>query len=342
MMKRHFPSASQTSRAPLLPSRRQAMAAFAAVVAAPALRTAHAQASAGAPLRVILPVGPASGVDGLVRAAQAALGRELGQAVVIENLPGAGGVIGTAQLVKAAPDGKTIAFIGNNHSVNPSLYKTIPFDSLNDITPLSVIGSGRFVMVVNPNRLPVANAVQLQAALRARPDEYNYASSGNGTIIHLATEIYLNAAGVKARHIPYKTIGQMTNDVVGGQVDFGVFSGSVVRAHLQSGALRAVGVMGSSRFPWMPELQTMKEQGFEEVDISAWVAAIAPKGLREAELRRLHGAIVAAWNSPEVREAMAKQEFSVQPSSSAEAVQFLKAEEARYARIVQQAGIKVG
>ena len=142
---------------------------------------------ASSPLRVILPVGPGSGVDAIVRAAQGALSKALGgQAVVIENLPGAGGITGTQALVKAAPDGNTIAFISNNYAVNPSVFKKLPYDSLGDITPISVVGGSHFVLVVNPKSVPARNAKDLQAFLKAQPEHYNYGSLGNGTIIHLA------------------------------------------------------------------------------------------------------------------------------------------------------------
>ncbi|HEX7891787.1 MAG TPA: tripartite tricarboxylate transporter substrate binding protein [Ramlibacter sp.] len=309
----------------------------AAVVAAAAL---PAFAQADAPLRVILPVGAGSGVDTIVRAAQNALARELKQPVVIENLPGAGGITGTAQLVKAAPDGRTIAFVSNNHAVNPSIFKKMPFDSLTDITPISVVGETPFVLVVNPSRLPVRNAKELAATLKASPGKFNYASSGNGTILHLASELFVDAADAKVAHIPYKGVGPMLTDIIGGQVDFGVVAVPSVQGHLKSGALRAVGVMGAQRVASLPELPTMKEQGFADVVIGGWFAAVGPAKLPAAEVKRIHTAVVNAWNAPEVKEAMARQENIIHPGTPEAATAFFKTEQARYARIVQKADIK--
>lgn len=292
------------------------------------------------PVRIILPVGAGSGVDTIVRSAQNALARELKQPVVVENLPGAGGITGTSQLVKAAPDGRTIAFVSNNHAVNPSIFKKMPFDSVSDITPISVVGESPFVLVVNPTRLPVKSARELAAALKAKPDGYNYASSGNGTIIHLAGAMFVDAADAKVRHIPYKGMGPMLTDIISGQVDFGVAAVPAVQGHLKAGTLRAIGVMGEQRVPSLPDLPTMKEQGFPDVVVGGWFAAVGPAKLPAAEVKRFHAAIVNAWNSPEVKEAMAKQENIIQPMTPEASAAFFKTEQARYARIVQKSDIK--
>jgi tripartite-type tricarboxylate transporter receptor subunit TctC len=296
--------------------------------------------AADRPLRVILPVGAGSGVDGIVRAVGPSLTRALGgQPVVIENLPGAGGITGTLAIVQAAPDGSTIGIVSNNHVVNPSVFKKLPYDSLNDITPISVIGATPFVLVVNPTRLPAKDARELQALLKARPGGYNYASSGVGTIIHLGTEMFTSAADVKMQHIPYKGVGPMVADLIGGQVDLGVVALPAVQGHLRSGALRAIGIMGTSRVASMPDLPTIAEQGFPEVDVGGWFAAVAPARLPSAEVRRLHDAVVAAFAMPEAAQAMAKQENIIAPSTPEAAVQFFRSEQERYARLVRKAGI---
>src|SRR5438552_6361682 len=153
-------------------------------------------ASAGAqqPMRLILPVSAGAGVDTIARAASGALSRALGQSVVAENLPGAGGISGTNALVKARPDGNTIAMVSNNHVVNPSVYKTMPFDSIEDITPIAIIGATPFVLVVNP-KVPAKNVKELIDFLKSKPGAYNYASSGNGTILHLAAAMFVVESG---------------------------------------------------------------------------------------------------------------------------------------------------
>lgn len=297
-------------------------------------------ADTSAPLRVILPIGAGSGVDVIVRSAQGALSKALGgQPVVIENLPGAGGITGTQALVKAPADGNTIAFVSNNHAVNPSVFKKVPYDSLADITPITVVGGSPFVLVVNPSKVPAKNAKELQAFLKAKPDGYNYGSSGNGTIIHLAGEMFVDAAGVQIKHIPYKGMGPMISDIIGGQVELGVGAVPAVQGHLKSGALRAIGIMGKQRVASLPDVPTIAEQGFPEVDIAGWFAVIAPKGLPPAQVKRLHDAVVAAFADPEVKAAMARQDNFINPSTPEAAAQFFRSEQERYARLVQKAGI---
>ncbi|RZL96107.1 MAG: tripartite tricarboxylate transporter substrate binding protein [Variovorax sp.] len=291
------------------------------------------------PLRMVLPVGAGSGVDTIMRAAAPSLTKALGgQAVVIENLPGAGGLTGTSVVVRAAADGQTLGVVSNNHVVNPSVFKKMPFDAINDITPISVVGGTPFVLVVNP-KVPAKNAKGLQALLKAKPDGYNYASSGNGTIIHLAGAMFMDAAGVDARHIPYKGVGPMVADIIGGQVEMGVVAVPAVQGQLKSGALRAIGVMGKNRVPSLPDVPTIAEQGFPGVDVSGWFAVIGPAKLPPAEIKRLHTAVVAAFNTPETKDAMAKQENIINPMTPEASAQFFKTEQERYAKLVKKANI---
>jgi tripartite-type tricarboxylate transporter receptor subunit TctC len=321
------------------PSRSRRLAA-AAVLAGLCLSVFAARAVDKPPLRVILPVSAGSGVDTIVRAVAPALGKELGgQPVVIENLPGAGGITGTAALVKAQPDGNTIAFVSNNHAVNPSVYKKMPYDSLTDITPISVVGATPFVLVVNPTKLPATNAKELVALLKAKPGFYNFASSGNGTIIHLGGEMFVDAAAVDAKHIPYKGVGAMLADLLGGQVDFGVLAVPAVQGHLKSGALRAIGVTGTARVASLPDAATIAEQGYPDVDFAGWFAVIGPPKLAGAEVKRLNAAVVAAFAAPEVQAAMARQENIINPSTPEAAAQIFRSEQDRYARLVKKANI---
>lgn len=310
----------------------------AALVCLSFVAAAHAQ---NAPMRVILPVGPGAGVDSIVRTAQTALAKHLNQSVVIENLPGAGGVPGTAALVKAAPDGNTIAFVSNNHAVNPSVFKKLPYDSLNDITPISVVGGSPFVLVVNPQKLNVSNAKELAAALKAKPADFNYASSGNGTIIHLGGAMFVDAVGVPLVHIPYKGMGPMLTDIMGGQVDMGVAAVAAVQGQLKSGALRAIGVMHKSRIASLPNLPTLTEQGFPEVDVAGWFAVIGPAKLPPTQVKRIHDAVVAAFNEPEVKAALAKKDDFIQPMTPEASARYLKSEQERYGKLVAKIGLQV-
>ena len=312
---------------------------------AAALCTAAGLASAQGnttPLRVILPVGAGSGVDTIMRSAQVALSKALGgQPVVIENLPGAGGISGTQTVVKAAPDGNTVGVVSNNHAVNPSVFKKMPYDGIADLTPITVIGGSPFVLVVNPAKVPAKNAKELQAFLKAKPGAYNYGSSGNGTIIHLAGEMYMEAAGAEVRHIPYKGMGPMLADIVGGQVEMGVGAVPAVQGHLKAGTLRAIGVMGKQRVASLPDVPTIAEQGFPGVDVVGWFALVGPAKLPAAQVKRLHDAIVAAFNDPEVKAAMARQDNFIAPTTPEAAAQFFRTEQERYARLVKKANVQV-
>jgi len=321
--------------------RRSIAALLASMALAGITTTAHA-ADKDKPLRVVLPVGAGSGVDTIMRAVAPSLTKALdGQAVVIENLPGAGGITGASVIVRAPADGQTIGVVSNNHVVNPSVFKKMPFDAVNDITPISVVGATPFVLVVNPGKVTAKNAKELQAMLKAKPDFYNYASSGNGTILHLAGAMFMDAAGVDVRHVPYKGVGPMVADIMGGQVEMGVVAVPAVQGQLKSGALRAIGVMGKTRVASLPDVPTMAEQGFTDVDIAGWFAVVGPAKLPPAEVKRLHAAVVAAFAMPEAKEAMAKQENIINPMTPEASLQFFKTEQERYARLVKKANVTV-
>jgi tripartite-type tricarboxylate transporter receptor subunit TctC len=311
------------------------LAAGAAWAALPGRAAAQAM-----PLRVIVPASAGSGQDVMVRSAQQAMTKSLGRPVVVENLPGSGGIIGTQRLVSSPPDGNTIAFVSNNHAVNPAVYKKMPYDSQKDVTPIAVLAETPFLLVVNSKRLAASNANEVVRLLKARPDEYNFGSSGNGTILHLAAEMFLDAAGAKARHVPYKGTGPMITDLMGGQIDFAVLAVPAVQSFLMAGTLTAVAATGATRVPSIPNLPTLREQAID-VEIGGWLVAIGPAKLPATEVQRLHDGIVSAWTSSEVKKAMAEQENLLRPSTAAEAKAFLANEQERFARLVRKVGVQV-
>jgi tripartite-type tricarboxylate transporter receptor subunit TctC len=293
------------------------------------------------PLRTILPVGPGSGVDTIMRTVSPALTKSLGQPVVIENMPGAGGITGTQAIVTSRADGQTIGVVSNNHVINPSVYSKMPFDSINDITPIMVVGSTPMVLVVNPDKLPVKDVKELVAALKAKPGVYNYASSGNGTILHLADEMFLDQAGVTSNHIPYKGVGPMISDLIGGQVDWGVTSLPSVQGHLKAGTLRAIGVGSAQRVAAAPEIPTMVEQGMPNYLVEGWFAVIGPAKLPPDQVKRIHAGFLAAMAAPEVKEAMAKQGNDINPGTPEAAAAYFRSEQDKYAKLVKKAGVKL-
>ena len=316
-----------------------ALAALAsAIVAGIVPLAAHAQLDK--PIRFVLPVGAGSGVDTITRAAVPALARALGSPIVVENQPGAGGIVGTTTLVRSAPDAMTLSMVSNNHVIYPSVYKSVPFDPVNDITPISVIGTTPLVLVVNPAKVAAKTLNELIDMLKARPDAYNFASSGNGTILHLAAEMFLDEAKVQAKHVPYKGVGPMVTDLIGGQVEFGVLALPSVQGHLKSGALRALAISGASRAAAAPDIPTFAEAGLPGYNAEAWFAVIGPARLPAADVARIHAAYVTAFNSPDVKEAMARQGNTINPSTPDAALAYFKSEMTKYARLVQKSGMR--
>ncbi|MGE4242107.1 Bug family tripartite tricarboxylate transporter substrate binding protein [Ramlibacter sp.] len=300
---------------------------------------AEVTAQPSRPVRIILPVAAGSGVDTLTRAASQALSRSLGHPVVIENQPGAGGIIGTQALVKSAPDGYTLSIVSSNHVVYPSVLKAVPFDAVGDVTPIAVIGSAPMILVANP-KIPATNARELIALMKAKPDAFNYASSGSGTLPHLAAAMFVDEAGVKARHIPYKGAGPMLTDLIGGQVDFGVLALGAIHPHLKSGALRAIGTASAQRSAAAPEIPTFREQGLANYVVDAWFAVIGPKGMSQADVMRIHSALVSTFAAPEVKEAMDKQGNMVALTTPEQAHAYFRSELAKYAALVKKAGVE--
>jgi tripartite-type tricarboxylate transporter receptor subunit TctC len=311
------------------------MAAAIATLGAPS--AVWAQAS-DKPVKFILPVSAGSGVDGIARAAQNALSKALGQGVVIENQPGAGGVVGTAAMIKSAPDGQTLSFVSNNHVIYPSVLKSIPFDPVADITPIAVIGATPLVLVVHP-KVPANNMKELVALFKASPGKFNYASSGNGTILHLAPEMFKDVTKTYVTHIPYRGVGPMVSDILAGQVDMGVLALPSALAHIKAGTMKAICVSAPQRIAAAPDIPTSTEQGFPGYMVEGWIAMVGPKGLPADQVKRLNSAVVAAFATAEVKEAMAKQGNTINVSTPEFAAKHFKAELVKYAALVKKAGV---
>jgi tripartite-type tricarboxylate transporter receptor subunit TctC len=318
-------------------NRRHALQLLGGVGAGSLLPAARAQEKV---VKFVLPNATGSGVDAITRAAQPALAKALGTSVIVDNQPGAGGIVGLQALARSAPDGLTLSVVSNNVVIFPSVYKSLPFNMPNDFTPIAVCGFTPVVLVVNP-KVPAKDAKEFGALLKAKPNELNYASGGNGTILHLAAEMYLDEIHAKARHIPYKGVGPMVTDLIGGQVEFGTVALPSVQAHLKSGALRAIGMATRERVPAAPDIPTFVEQGVPGYVVEAWFAVIGPKGLAPAEVKRVHDAVVAAFAQPEVKDTMAKQGNIINVSSTEYAQSFFRTELAKYAALVKKAGVEL-
>jgi tripartite-type tricarboxylate transporter receptor subunit TctC len=320
-------------------SRRQVIAAAGALAASQISTRLAAQVASDKPIKFILPVSAGSGVDGIIRAASNALGKALGTTLVIDNQPGAGGVVGTNALTKSAPDGLTLSMVSNNHVIYPSVLKSLPFDPIKDITPIAVVGSTPMVLVVNA-KFPAKTMKEFVALLKANPGKYNYASSGNGTILHLAAELMKDATGTFATHIPYRGFGPMMADIIGGQVDFGVGALPAVIGQIKSGNLHAICIASQQRALAAPDIPTAVEQGFPKYLVEGWFAAVGPAKMSMDNVRRVHAAVVAAFATDEVKAAMARQGNTISIQSPEASSAFFQSELNKYAMIVKKAGIK--
>jgi len=316
-------------------SRRTVLAAALAAGAVPF----GAQAQTGT-VKFILPNATGSGVDAITRAAQPALSKALNASVVVDNQAGAGGVVGLQALARSPADGSTLSVVSNNVVIFPSVLKALPFDMPGDFTPIAVVGSTPMVLVVNPAKVSATNSREFVALLKSRPDALNFASGGNGTILHLATQMFLEESGTKAKHIPYKGVGPMVTDLIGGQVEFGTAALPSVQQHIKSGALRAIGVLTPQRVAAAPEIPTFAEQGLPNYVMEAWFAVIGPKNLPPAQVKKAHDALVAAFADPAVKETMAKQGNTINISTTEQAQAAFRSELAKYAALVKKAGIE--
>lgn len=322
------------------PSRRallRGMTRLAMAVGAAGILPSGARAQGGKPVRIILPVSAGSGADGVARVMSAGLARALGHPTVVENLPGAGGITGTQQVVNAPKDGLTIGIVSSNYAVNPAIYKKIPFDSIRDVTPITVIGFSPFVLVVN-KAVPANNLQELIAYAKGKPGELNYGSSGNGTVLHLAAEMFTSQAGVNIKHVPYKGNGPLVNDLLGGQVEMAFIGTTIADPHVKAGSLKAIGISTLQHSQLMPAVPTLAEQGLPNYDLGGWIAVIAPAGLPRGVVDKLNADINAAVDTPEVRQWLTTQDFRPIGGTADATLAFFKTEIDKHGKLVKQSG----
>src|SRR5712672_100067 len=263
---------------------------------------AHAQKYPDKPVRVIVPFAPGGGSDFIARFMAQKMSAGLGQQVIVENKPGAGGMLGIEQGVKSPADGYTLTLIASSYTVNPSIYK-FTFDPVNDITPIIQMSQGPLVVVVRPS-LPMKTTQDLIALAKAKPGQVNFASSGQGSVIHMATELFQNMAGVKMNHIPYKGTGPALTDTLGGQTDVFFSSTATAMPHVQAGKLRAVAVTTAKRIPALPNVPTVAESGVPGYDVVLWHGRIGPKGMPRPVVERINADVSKALKLKETGEQL--------------------------------------
>lgn len=241
------------------------------------------------PIKIVVPYVPGGGADILARYMAQMLAGPLGQPVIIDNRAGAGGLIGVDVGLAAPADGSVLTLISSSYTVNPSLYK-LKFDPVRDITPIGQMSAGPLLVVVNP-KSAIRSLADLVTAARARPGQVSYASSGQGSALHLAAAQFARRAGIQMNHIPYKGGGAALTDVMSGQVDVYFAATASALPHVEGGRLRALAVTTAGRIPSLPDVPTIAESGFPGYDVTLWYGLIGPKGLPSTIVQRLNAEI---------------------------------------------------
>jgi len=290
------------------------------------------------PITLIVPFAPGGGNDFMARFVAERLGHALGQSVIVENHPGAGGMLGVRVGVTAKADGYTLTLISNSYTVNPSLYK-LTFDPVQDIAPIVQIAQGPFVVVASP-QFPAKTMAEAIALAKSKPGDINYASSGQGSIPHLATELLASMAGIRLTHVPYRGGGPALTDTIAGRTSLFLSPTSTALQHVKSGTLRALAVTSATRSPVFPDVPTVAESGVPGYEVILWHGIVAPKGVPAPIVARLNREVNAILASKEAASLLERE--GVAPAGGPpERLQMLIAHEIPvWRKLVEQAGIK--
>jgi tripartite-type tricarboxylate transporter receptor subunit TctC len=309
-----------------------------AAMLAGAAALACAQGYPSKPVRLIVPYPPGGGTDIFARLVGAKLSEALNQPFVIEQRPGAAGVIGADAAAKSAPDGYTIV-IGqaSNLAINASLMKRLPYDPVRDFAPITRVAMSPNLLVVHPS-LPVRSVKDLVALARARPGVINYASAGNGSPGHLAAEYFRKIAKIDVVHIPYKGATPAMIDVIAGHVSYYFTSPVSAQPYVAAGRLRQIAVTSAKRFPPLPDVPTIAEAGYKDIDMVAWWGLLAPAGTSADIISRLNATAVKALNAPDLKNRLASQGAMVYTDTPAEFAAYIKSEIANWAKVVAASG----
>ena len=291
------------------------------------------------PVRLVVPFAPGGGADISARTIAQKLTERLGQQVVADNRPGAGGNIGVELVLKAPPDGYTLLLVSSSYGANPALYK-LDFDPVTAFEPITLVSQQPFVLVVNPG-VPARSVKELVAYMKANPGRLNYLSSGTGGIQHLATELFKSLAGVDIVHVPYKGGSSGLNDLLAGQVhmEFGTVLSTM--PIVRNGQLRALAVTTRTRSPAAPELPTLAEAGVPGYHVSGWYAVLVPGRTPKAIASLLNRETGALLQAPDVKERYAKEGSTIVASTPAELVSHLESEVAKWRKLVKEGNIRL-
>ena len=299
------------------------------------------QAYPSKPIKIMVTIGPGSSADILARIVAEELQRRLGQPVVVENKPGAGGNIAADAVAKSAPDGYTLLMSTiSTHAINAAMYPSMPFDPIKDFAHIALLVANPNALVVLPNA-PVQSLKDLLELAAKKPGEVSYSSGGSGTSQHLAGELMGSLAKLKLTHVPYKSTPESMNAVLSSQVTLSFVSVPVALAQVKAGKLKALGVTSDKPLPWWSEMPALASQGLPGFNVSAWFGMSAPAGTPEVIVNRLNADLMAVMALPSVREKLQAQGMEVLGGSPAQYLEYIRAETERWGRIVRASGAKV-
>jgi tripartite-type tricarboxylate transporter receptor subunit TctC len=302
-------------------------------------RPAAAQAWPSRPIRVIVGYSPGGAVDIIARAVAQPVGAALGQAVVVENKPGAGTNIAVRALIDSPPDGHTLMLAANAIAANPTLYQPPPFDTQRDLTPIALVGRVPVVMAAGTGG-EVNSIARMIALCKAKAGAVTFATPGNGSTPHLAVELFQRAAGIEMTHVPYKGGAQAINDVLAGHVQAVAVNALEVQPHVRAGKLRVLAVLSPMRTAIFPDAPSMAESGFPNFEASVWYGFVGPAGLPGPVVARLHAEIQKALALPEVRDRLINAGGEVLPGPVERLTALLVSERARYEKLIREARIQ--
>lgn len=292
------------------------------------------------PIRLVVPFSPGAGTDALSRILAHKMGDGLRQSIVVDNRPGAGGTIGTEIVAKAPADGYTMLFAPAAHAINPSIYPKLSYDIEKDLTPVSVCASLPVVLAVDAS-IPAKSVKDLVAQAKANPGTLTMASAGNGTVFHLTGELFKGASGADIVHVPFKGGAPAIAAVVGGQVNMTFETSLTVAPHVKSGKLRALAVASQSRIAVLPDVPTLAEAGYPGILSENWYGMYVPAGTPKNIVARLYTELAKALADPDTRQKLAAQGAEVRQNTPEQSAAFVRAEMAKWAKVVKQSGAKI-
>nr|WP_194724949.1 tripartite tricarboxylate transporter substrate binding protein [Noviherbaspirillum malthae] len=291
------------------------------------------------PIKWVVPFTPGGAMDTMARTLGEKMSQSMKQPVIIENRPGAGGVVGSTTVAKSEPDGYTMMIVSIGHAVNPSLYPKLSYDPIKDFEPVSLVGIVPNVLVINPG-VKANNVSELVALAKQQPGKLTFASAGSGTTIHLAGELFASMADVDILHVPYKGSAPAVTDLMGRQVDMMFDSVSSAKPYIDSGRLKPLAVTTTKRSSVLPNVPTVAEAGIKGYELSGWYAVFVPAKTPQPVVNRINEELVKALKQPDVKARFAQIGAEPVGSSPAELAKYLKSETAKWSEIVRARNIK--